>query len=51
MTCMNLGVIMSINQRLDTEIIELVSENLVIKVSFISAEDNTDTEDEESGCS
>ncbi len=47
MTCMNLGVIVSINQRLDAEIIELVSEEFGHKVSFISAEDSTDTEDEE----
>jgi translation initiation factor IF-2 len=47
MTCMNLGVIVSINQRLDAEIIELVSEEFGHKVSFISAEDSTDIEEEE----
>ncbi len=47
MTCMNLGVIVSINQRLDAEIIELVAEEFGHKVNFVSAEDSTDTEDEE----
>lgn len=47
MTCMNLGVIVSINQRLDAEIIELVAEEFGHKVNFVSAEDSTDIEDEE----
>ena len=47
MTCMNLGVIVSINQRLDAEIIELVAEEFGHKVAFVSAEDSTDTEEEE----
>ncbi|MBK6392804.1 MAG: translation initiation factor IF-2 [Saprospiraceae bacterium] len=46
MTCMNLGVIVSINQRLDAEIIELVAEEFGHKVSFVSAEDSTDTEED-----
>jgi len=45
MTCMNLGVIVSINQRLDAEIIELVSEEFGHKVSFISAEESTDIDE------
>ncbi|MDZ4710227.1 MAG: translation initiation factor IF-2 [Saprospiraceae bacterium] len=47
MTCMNLGVIVSINQRLDAEIIELVSEEFGHKVSFISAEESTDLDEKE----
>lgn len=47
MTCMNLGVIVSINQRLDAEIIELVAEEFGHKVNFVSAEDSTDVGDEE----
>jgi len=38
-TCMNLGVIVSINQRLDAEIIELVAEEFGAEVEFISAEE------------
>ncbi|MEP7268213.1 MAG: translation initiation factor IF-2, partial [Saprospiraceae bacterium] len=47
MTCMNLGVIVSINQRVDAEIIELVAEEFGHKVNFISAEDSTNFEEEE----
>jgi translation initiation factor IF-2 len=49
MTCMNLGVIVSINQRLDAEIIELVAEEFGHEVEFISAEEKTleDIDDEE----
>ena len=39
MTCMNLGVIVSINQRLDAEIIELVAGEFGYEVEFISAEE------------
>lgn len=45
-TCMNLGVIVSINQRLDAEIIELVADEFDKEVSFISAEEQVDEEDE-----
>lgn len=45
-TCMNLGVIVSINQRLDAEIIELVAEEFGHEVEFISAEEQLDDEDE-----
>jgi translation initiation factor IF-2 len=38
-TCMNLGVIVSINQRLDAEIIELVASEFGHEVKFISAEE------------
>jgi len=49
MTCMNLGVIVSINQRLDAEIIELVAGEFGFEVEFISAEDQVlfEEEDEE----
>jgi translation initiation factor IF-2 len=43
-TCMGLGIIVSINQRLDAEIIELVAGEFGHEVEFISAEDNTDEE-------
>lgn len=46
MTCMNLGVIVSINQRLDAEIIELVAEEFNHEVEFISAEEQDDDDDE-----
>jgi translation initiation factor IF-2 len=46
MTCMNLGVIVSINQRLDAEIIELVAEEYGHEVEFISAEEHTEEEEE-----
>jgi translation initiation factor IF-2 len=39
MTCMNLGVIVSINQRLDAEIIELVASEFGHEISFIGVED------------
>lgn len=44
MTCMNLGVIVSINQRLDAEIIELVAEEFGHEVEFISIEEQVDDE-------
>ncbi len=43
-TCMNLGVIVSINQRLDAEIIELVADEFDKEVEFISAEEQVDEE-------
>jgi translation initiation factor IF-2 len=43
-TCMNVGVIVSINQRLDAEIIELVASEFGQEIEFISAED-TDLDD------
>ena len=45
-TCMNLGVIVSINQRLDAEIIELVAQEFNREVSFISTEDEAEEEEE-----
>ena len=47
-TCMNLGVIVSINQRLDAEIIELVASEYEKEIEFISAEDDVlEIEEEE----
>src|SRR5690606_38955866 len=46
-TCMNLGVIVSINQRLDAEIIELVAGEYGYEVEFISAEEQVLFEEEE----
>ena len=43
-TCMNLGVIVSINQRLDAEIIELLAEEFNHEVEFISVEEQADEE-------
>lgn len=43
--CMNMGVIVSINQRLDAEIIELLAEEFEKKIEFISAEEETDEEE------
>ena len=45
-TCMNLGVIVSINQRLDAEIIELVGSEFDKEVEFISAEESGEEEEE-----
>ena len=45
--CMNLGIMVSINQRLDAEVIELVSGEFGFEVEFIGMEDANDIEDEE----
>ncbi len=45
--CMNLGVIVSINQRLDAEIIELVAGEFDHEVEFISVEDVDEEEVED----
>ncbi|MEL6969385.1 MAG: translation initiation factor IF-2 [Bacteroidota bacterium] len=47
MTCMNVGVIVSINQRLDAEIIELVAEEFNHEVEFISVEEVDEDEEDE----
>jgi translation initiation factor IF-2 len=53
MTCMNLGVIVSINQRLDAEIIELIASEFDKEVKFVGAEDQLveadDTEIDDEG--
>ena len=41
-TCLSLGIIVSINQRLDAEIIELVAGEFGHEVEFISAEDDVE---------
>lgn len=41
-TCLSLGIIVSINQRLDAEIIELVAGEFGHEVEFISAEEGVD---------
>jgi len=46
-TCMGLGVIVSINQRLDAEIIELVASEHNFEVEFISVQDQSAFEEEE----
>ncbi len=40
-TCLGIGVIVSINQRLDAEIIELICNDKGFEVEFISAQDQT----------
>ncbi|MTB52399.1 translation initiation factor IF-2 [Lewinella sp. W8] len=45
MACMNAGVIVSINQRLDAEIIELVAEEFEHEVEFITAEEDVEEEE------
>ncbi len=47
MTCMNMGVIVSINQRLDAEIIELVAAEYNKDIEFISAEEINEEEEED----
>ena len=46
MACMSLGVIVSINQRLDAEVIELVAAEFNHEVEFISIEEQDEEEDE-----
>lgn len=46
-TCMSVGYIVSINQRLDAEIIELVAEEFGHEVEFISVEEQSEVEVEE----
>jgi len=46
MTCMSLGVIVSINQRLDAEVIELVATEFEFEVEFIGADQETEEEEE-----
>ncbi len=46
MTCMNLGVIVSINQRIEKDIIELLTEEYGFKVNFIAADEIDDFADD-----
>ncbi len=45
--CMGLGIMVSINQRLDAEVIELVSEEFGYEVEFIDLKEEADIEEEE----
>lgn len=45
--CMSLGIMVSINQRLDAEVIELVSSEFGFDVEFINLEQEADIEEEE----
>ena len=45
--CMSLGIFVSINQRLDAEIIEVVASEFGFEVKFISAEEQVEVEEEE----
>jgi translation initiation factor IF-2 len=45
--CMTLGIFVSINQRLDAELIEVVADEFGFKVQFISAEEQVEVEEEE----
>lgn len=44
-TCMNLGMFVSINQRLDAEAITVITDEFGYDVQFISADDETETEE------
>ncbi len=44
-TCMNMGIIVSINQRLDAEVIEILADEFHKKIEFISAEEDVEEED------
>ena len=46
-TCMNLGTIVSINQRLDAEVIELVADEFDFEVTFINAEEQINNDDDD----
>lgn len=45
--CMSLGVFVSINQRLDAELIELIAAEFGYKVNFISAEEQVEIDEDE----
>jgi translation initiation factor IF-2 len=45
--CMNLGIMVSINQRLDAEVIELVAGEFGFEVEFIGIDEHEETEEEE----
>ncbi len=46
-TCMNLGVMVSINQRLDAETLSIVADEFNYQVEFVSTELSADEEEEE----
>ncbi|MEI6189381.1 MAG: translation initiation factor IF-2 [Chitinophagia bacterium] len=45
--CMNLGIMVSINQRLDAEVIELVASEFAFEVEFVGLEDVEEMDEEE----
>jgi translation initiation factor IF-2 len=45
--CMNLGIMVSINQRLDAEVIELVASEFGFEVEFVGLEDVAEMDEEE----
>ena len=45
--CMNLGIMVSINQRLDAEVIELVSSEFGFEVEFVGLEDAEEMDEQE----
>ena len=45
--CMNLGIMVSINQRLEADVIELVASEFNYEVEFIGVEDAADLEDDD----
>jgi len=45
--CMNLGIMVSINQRLDAEVIELVASEFGFEVEFVGLEDVVEMDEEE----
>ncbi len=47
MTCLNVGVVVGINQRLDAEIIDLVTSEYGFEVEFIGADAGLEAEDEQ----
>ncbi len=47
MTCLNVGVVVGINQRLDAEIIDLVTSEYGFEIEFIGAEATLETDDDE----
>lgn len=46
-TCLNLGYFVSINQRLDAELISIVAEEFGYKVNFITVEEQVEIKDDE----
>jgi translation initiation factor IF-2 len=47
MTCLNVGVVVGINQRLDAEVIDLVATEFGFEIEFIGAEATLESDDEE----
>jgi len=47
MTCLNVGVVVGINQRLDAEVIDLVATEFGFEIEFIGAEATLESDDED----